>query len=68
MSVDEQFILLFSGLTGLFDNVPLNKINAVEEYILKEFNEVEFYSEEGSIQQIQQELTESIQQLLEKFN
>jgi F0F1-type ATP synthase alpha subunit len=29
MLMDEQFVILFAGLTGLLDNIPLNKISEV---------------------------------------
>jgi len=67
LTVDEQFVLLYSGLNGLFDEVPVEKMAELEQFILDEFKKYEFFSEEGSVESIQNEITESITEILKVF-
>jgi len=59
-SLDEQFILLYAGLTGLLDNIEIDKISFIEKLILEEFSKYEFYNENDEIIKIQEDLKESL--------
>jgi len=67
MLMDEQFVILFAGLTGLLDNVPLNKISEVEQIILDNYRQYEFYNEDSSIPEIKNELTLSLIELIDSI-
>jgi len=67
MLMDEQFIVLFAGLTGLLDNVPLNKISETEQIILNNYRLYEFYNEDSSIAEIKKELTLSLIELIDSI-
>jgi len=60
LTVEEQFVLLFAGLSGLLDNIETNKIKLLESFILEEFNKFEFFNEDANIGVIHTELTESL--------
>jgi len=59
-NLDEQFVLLYAGLTGLLDNIETDKINSIEKLILEEFRKYEFYNENEDIIKIQEDLKESL--------
>jgi F-type H+-transporting ATPase subunit alpha len=67
MLMDEQFVILFAGLTGLLDNIPLNKISEVEQVILSNYRLYEFYNEDSSISEIKKELTSSLVELIDSI-
>jgi len=60
LSVDEQFVVLFAGLNGLLDEIETSKISDLENFILGQFRQYEFFDEDASINVIHKELTESL--------
>jgi proton translocating ATP synthase F1 alpha subunit len=60
LSVDEQFVVLFAGLTGLLDEIEITKISDLENFILSQFKQYEFFDEDAQISVIHKELTESL--------
>jgi len=60
LSIDEQYILLFSGITGLLDDIDIGDILNLEMFILKEFRQFEFFDEEDNLENIQIQLTDSL--------
>jgi len=60
LSIDEQYVLLFSGITGLLDDIEIMDILNLETFVLKEFRQFEFFDEEESLENIQNQLTESL--------
>jgi len=53
-------MLLYAGLTGLLDNVPIQNISSIEKFLLNEFKNYEFYDENGTVETIEIELKESL--------
>jgi len=68
VSIEEQFILIYSGLSGLFDNITLEKMKLVEEKIISEFQNFEFFNEEESLSNIFKEVTESVNEIIKNIN
>jgi len=66
LNIDEQFIILFAGLNGLLDNIDTSNILELEEFILSKFKQYEFYNEESSIEIINAQLTESLQDVIKE--
>jgi len=67
LSVEEQFILIYSGFIGLFDNVDINKIAGLEEFILAEFKNYEFFDEDDQIDVILQDIKESVEEIIKNY-
>jgi F0F1-type ATP synthase alpha subunit len=65
--VEEQFILLYAGLNGMFDNVDIKKIPQLETAILNEFDKFEFFDEEDNIQLIELDLRTSIEEIIKVY-
>jgi len=60
LTSEEQHMLLYAGLTGLLDNVPIQNISSIEKFLLNEFKNYEFYDENGTVETIEIELKESL--------
>jgi proton translocating ATP synthase F1 alpha subunit len=58
--VDEQFVVLFAGIVGLLDNIDVNLISNLENYILEKFRVYEFFDEDEKIGVIKEQLKESL--------
>jgi len=67
MAVDEQFVVLFAGLNGLLDNIETSKILELESFILEKFKEFEFFDESAPIAIINEELKESLLDVIEEW-
>ena len=67
LPIDEQFILIYSGFIGLFDNVDIKDMAKLEEIILTEFKNYEFFDEEDSTDVILQDIKESIEEIIKNF-
>jgi len=68
LSVEEQFILIYSGFIGLFDNVDIDKMAGLEEFILSEFKNYEFFDEDDQIDVILQDIKESIEEIIKNYD
>jgi proton translocating ATP synthase F1 alpha subunit len=66
LTMEEQFILIFAGLNGLLDSVPLEKISKLETHILEEFKKYEFYISED-LKELQEELKESLIDVIKNY-
>jgi len=58
--IEQQFIILFAGLNGIFDNINISDIPSLENFILTKFDEFEFYDNTSSINFIHAQLNESL--------
>jgi len=68
VDMEDQFVLIFAGLNGFLDNIPVEKISEVEEFILKHCAEYEFYDFSSSnIDEISDQLSESIVEILAAY-
>jgi len=68
IDLEDQFVLIFAGLNGYLDNIPLNKVKDVEEFILNQFNEFEFFdSSLESTDEIIDQLSESLVDVIEMY-
>jgi len=68
LGLDEQFILLYAGLNGLLDNIQTDKINSIETLILNEFSMYEFYNENDEVIKIQEDLKESLVDVIKLYS
>jgi len=68
LTFTEQYVLIFAGLNGLLDNIPLNKINAIESFILNELKNYEFFNIESDLKDIQKDLQSSLTDVINNFN
>jgi len=60
MDIEDQFIVLFAGLSGLLNNVNVSEISELEDYILYNTSKYEFYDENASVGVIHQQLASSL--------
>lgn len=67
IDMDDQFVLLFAGLNGFLDEYALDKIEEIEEYLLKQCSEYEFFDFSESIDQINEQLSESLLEALSLY-
>jgi len=63
-TIEEQFIILFAGLNGFFDNVDISDISILENFILIKFNEFDFYNEISSTTDLHHQLIESLEDIV----
>jgi len=65
IDLNDQFILIFAGLNGYLDNIPLAKIKSVEDFILKQCSMYEFFdSTLKNIDDINEQLSDSLVDVL----
>jgi len=68
IDLDDQFVLIFAGLNGFLDHIALEKIAEVEEYLLKQCMEYEFFDfSNQNIEEINEQLSESLTDALALF-
>jgi F-type H+-transporting ATPase subunit alpha len=60
LDVDDQFVILFAGLTGLLDTIETIDVSNLETFILEKCQQFEFYDENEKIETIHSQLTESL--------
>jgi len=60
MDIEDQFVVLFAGLSGLLNNVNVSEISELEDYILYNASKYEFYDENASVGVIHQQLASSL--------
>jgi len=65
---DEQFILIYAGLNGFIDNIDIKNINKFEKFLLEENKKYELFDENATIKEKQEQLNESLTDMLEHFN
>ena len=67
LDVDEQFVVLYAGLTGLLDDVKVVDILNLESFILSKFKEVEFFDIDAEIPVIHKQLSESLSDVISEW-
>jgi len=65
---DEQFILIYAGLNGFIDNIDIKNISKFEKFLLEENKKYELFDEDATIKEKQEQLSESLTDMLEYFN
>lgn len=65
---DEQFVLIYAGLNGFIDDIDIKNINKFENFLLDENRKYELFDEEATVKEKQEQLSESLTDMLEYFN
>jgi len=67
MAIEAQFVILFGGLHGLFDDIDISKVHDLETYILSAFETYDFFDEDASISVITEQLTDSLLDVISEW-
>jgi len=67
LTSDEQFVLIFAGLNGLIDHLPIVNISDFENYILLELKNYEFFNSNSDVNTAQTELRASLIDAIKNF-
>ena len=68
LSDDEQFVLIYAGLNGFIDDIDIKNISKFEKFLLEENKKYELFDEDATITEKQEQLNESLVEMLEYFN
>jgi proton translocating ATP synthase F1 alpha subunit len=67
--LEEQYILIFAGLNGFLDNIPIKEVRRVEQYLLAENIKYNFYDISiKNPKKVQEQLKESLIDLMRNFS
>jgi len=68
LNSEEQYILIYAGLNGFLDTIETKNIKKFEEFLLNENRQYELFDDEATIKEQQEQLAESLVDLLKYFN